>query len=143
MQRFTAIGNVGKDPEIREFNNGNRVANFTLATKERGFTAKDGTVVPDITDWHLCQVNGGLVNVVESYVKKGDKLYIEGKMRTRSYKDNDGVERHITECRVDSIEMLGSPKENTQSNFGKAKVQDKVYNKPAGQNTQVKDDLPF
>lgn len=139
MQRFTAIGNVGKDPEIKEFNNGNRVANFTLATTERGFTAKDGTVVPDITDWHLCQVNGGLVNVVESYVKKGDKLYVEGKMRTRSYKDNDGVERHITECRVDSIEMLGSPnRQSTQQS-----VQDKVYNKPAGQNTQVKDDLPF
>lgn len=139
MQRFTAIGNVGKDPEIREFNNGNRVANFTLATTERGFTAKDGTVVPDITDWHLCQVNGGLVNVVENYVKKGDKLYVEGKMRTRSYKDNDGVERHITECRVDSIEMLGSPnRQSTQQS-----VQDKVYNKPAGQNTQVKDDLPF
>lgn len=139
MQRFTAIGNVGKDPEIKEFNNGNRVANFTLATTERGFTAKDGTVVPDITDWHLCQVNGGLVNVVESYVKKGDKLYVEGKMRTRSYKDNDGVERHITECRVDNIEMLGSPnRQSTQQS-----VQDKVYNKPAGQNTQVKDDLPF
>ena len=139
MQRFTAIGNVGKDPEIKEFNNGNRVANFTLATTERGFTAKDGTVVPDITDWHLCQVNGGLVNVVESYVKKGDKLYVEGKMRTRSYKDNDGVERHITECRVDSIEMLGSPnRQDTQQS-----VQDEVYNKPAGQNTQVKDDLPF
>lgn len=139
MQRFTAIGNVGKDPEIREFNNGNRVANFTLATTERGFTAKDGTVVPDITDWHLCQVNGGLVNVVESYVKKGDKLYVEGKMRTRSYKDNDGVERHITECRVDSIEMLGSPnRQSTQQS-----VQDKVYNKPASQNTQAKDDLPF
>ena len=139
MQRFTAIGNVGKDPEIKEFNNGNRVANFTLATTERGFTAKDGTVVPDITDWHLCQVNGGLVNVVESYVKKGDKLYVEGKMRTRSYKDNDGVERHITECRVDSIEMLGSPnRQSTQQS-----VQDKVYNKPAGQNTQVKYDLPF
>ena len=139
MQRFTAIGNVGKDPEIKEFNNGNRVANFTLATTERGFTTKDGTVVPDITDWHLCQVNGGLVNVVESYVKKGDKLYIEGKMRTRSYKDNDGVERHITECRVDSIEMLGSPnRQSTQQS-----VQDEVYNKPAGQNTQVKNDLPF
>ena len=139
MQRFTAIGNVGKDPEIKEFNNGNRVANFTLATTERGFTTKDGTVVPDITDWHLCQVNGGLVNVVESYVKKGDKLYVEGKMRTRSYKDNDGVERHITECRVDSIEMLGSPnRQSTQQS-----TQDEVYNKPAGQNTQVKDDLPF
>lgn len=139
MQRFTAIGNVGKDPEVKEFNNGNRVANFTLATTERGFTAKDGTVVPDITDWHLCQVNGGLVNVVESYVKKGDKLYVEGKMRTRSYKDKDGVERHITECRVDSIEMLGSPnRQSTQQS-----VKDKVYNRPAGQNTQAKDDLPF
>lgn len=139
MQRFTAIGNVGKDPEVKEFNNGNRVANFTLATTERGFTAKDGTVVPDITDWHLCQVNGGLVNVVESYVKKGDKLYVEGKMRTRSYKDKDGVERHITECRVDSIEMLGS--QNRQST--QQSVKDKVYNRPAGQNTQAKDDLPF
>ncbi|MGV8962897.1 MAG: single-stranded DNA-binding protein [Candidatus Saccharimonadaceae bacterium] len=107
VNKVILIGNVGKDPEIKYFDNDRAVANFSLATTERGFRAANGTEVPERTDWHNISCWGGLAKVVEQYVKKGDPLYIEGKIRTRSYDDKNGVKKYLTEIIVDNLEMLG------------------------------------
>ena len=100
------MGNVGQDPDVRSLDNGIKVANFTLATTERGYTLKNGTQVPEKTEWHNIVVWRGLAEVVEKYVKKGDKLYLEGKIKTRSYDDKQGVKRYMTEIYVDNLELL-------------------------------------
>ena len=140
VNKIILIGNVGQEPDVRDLDNGTKVANFSIATSERGYTLKNGTQVPERTEWHNIVVWRGLAEVVEKYVTKGDKLYIEGKIRTRSYEDKQGVKRYVTEVYADNLEMLGSPKENTQSNFEKesAKVQER-----ADAFSTEPDDLPF
>ncbi len=106
VNKVILIGNVGKDPDVRYLDNGVAVANLTLATTERGYTAANGAVVPDRTDWHNIVLWRGLAEVAEKYVKKGSKLYIEGKIRTRSYDDASGNKRYVTEIYADNLEML-------------------------------------
>jgi len=106
MNKVLLIGNVGKDPEIRYFEADQCVANVTLATTERGYTLQNGTDVPDRTEWHNLVFYRGLAKVVEKYVHKGDKLYVEGRIRSRSYDDKQGVKRYTTEIMVDNMEML-------------------------------------
>ena len=106
INKVILIGNVGKDPEVRYFDNGAAVANFSLATTERGYTAANGTQVPDRTDWHNIVLWRGLAEIAEKYVKKGSKLYIEGKIKTRSYDDASGNKRYVTEIWGDNMELL-------------------------------------
>ncbi|MDD3371614.1 MAG: single-stranded DNA-binding protein [Alphaproteobacteria bacterium] len=97
VNKVILIGNLGRDPEIRSFQNGGRVASFSLATSE---TWKDRTSGErkEKTEWHRISVlNDKLVEVVERYVKKGSKLYVEGQLETRKYTDKDGQERYTTE----------------------------------------------
>lgn len=107
VNKVILIGNVGKDPEVRYLDNNNVVANFPLATTERGYTSRTGQQIPDRTDWHNIVVWRGLAQVVEKYVKKGSPIYIEGKIRSRSYDDKDGIKRYVTEIYADNIELLG------------------------------------
>jgi len=107
VNKVILIGNVGKDPEVRYLDNNNMVANFPLATTERGYTSRSGQQIPDRTDWHNIVVWRGLAQVVEKYVKKGSPIYIEGKIRSRSYDDKDGIKRYVTEIYADNIELLG------------------------------------
>lgn len=107
VNKVILIGNVGRDPEVRYLENNVAVANFTLATTERGYTTKSGQTIPDRTDWHNIVVWRGLAQVVEKYVKKGSPIYIEGKIRSRSYDDKDGNKRYITEIYAENIELLG------------------------------------
>ena len=100
------IGNVGKDPEVRYFEADQAVAQLTLATTERGYTLQNGTRVPDHTDWHNVVFYRGLAKVVEKYVHKGDKLYVEGRLRYRTYDDQRGIKRHVTEVLADNMELL-------------------------------------
>lgn len=106
LNRVTLLGNVGKDPEVRYLDNGVAVAQFSLATTERGYAKEDGTQVPDRTEWHDIVAWRGLAQTIEKYVKKGDKLYVEGKLRHRSYDDKEGVRRRTTEVFIDNMEML-------------------------------------
>lgn len=111
MNKVFLKGNVGQDPTITDFQNGGKVAQFTLATTERGFTTRDGKQIPDITDWHNIVVkHSGLAGVCQQYVKKGTPLLIVGKSRTRTYQDNAGQNRYITEIIVDEMELLGGKK---------------------------------
>jgi single-strand DNA-binding protein len=112
VNKIILIGHVGKDPEVRYFDNGGAVANFSLATTERGYTTANGTQVPDRTEWHNIVLWRGLAETAEKYVRKGTKLYVEGKLRTRNYDDAQGVRRYITEVWGDQMELLGAKPEN-------------------------------
>ena len=104
-------GNVGGDPRVTTFDNGGKVAQFSLATTERGYTTKEGKEIPDETTWHNIVVRKtGLARVFEQFVKKGTPLLIEGRIKSRQYTDKDGVERTITEIYVDELELLGGQK---------------------------------
>lgn len=104
------IGNVGKEPEVKYVDAGVCVASLQLATTERGYKLKDGTEVPERTEWHTVVLWRGLAEVVEKYVHTGDKLFIEGQIHTRTYEDRSGIRRSVTEIWAESMEML-SPKQ--------------------------------
>ena len=108
LNKVQLIGNVGRDPEVRYYDNNQAVATFTLATTERGYTLANGTQVPDRTEWHNIVLWRGLAQVAEKYVHKGDLLYLEGKIRTRQYDDQNGVRRTRLEIYADNMEMLSN-----------------------------------
>jgi single-strand DNA-binding protein len=114
MNKVMLIGNVGKEPEVHYYDHDMAVAQVVLATTERGYTLKNGTQVPDRTDWHTVYLYHGLAKVVERYVHKGDKLYIEGKIRYRAYDDKRGIRKNVTEILADNMELL-SPKPMPQT----------------------------
>ena len=116
MNKVMLIGNVGKDPDVRYYDADQAVAQVRLATTEKGYSLPNGTQVPDRTDWHNLVFYRRLAKVVESYVRKGDKLYVEGRLKYRVYDDAKGQRQYVTEVIVDSMEMLTpkSQKENTE-----------------------------
>ena len=120
INKAILVGNVGADPKVKTMSNGS-VAQFSLATTERGYTLQNGTQVPDRTEWHNCIAWGKTADVVAKYVHKGSKLYIEGKIKTRSYDDNQGRKCYVTEIHVDVLELLDpKPSNSNQSNGGDA-----------------------
>jgi len=100
------IGNVGTDPEVRYVDQGVAVARFRFATTEKGYTLQNGTQVPDRTDWHNVILWRRLAEIVERYVHKGDKLYIEGRLRYSAYDNKQGQRQYVTEVWADNMEML-------------------------------------
>ena len=106
VNKVILIGNVGKEPDVRYLENDVRVANFPLATTERGYTMSNGTQVPDRTEWHSVVVWRNLAEIAEKYIHKSTKLYVEGKLKTRIYDDKAGVRRYITEVYADNIQIL-------------------------------------
>ena len=109
VNKVILLGNVGKDPDVRKLDSGISVATFSFATSERAYTLANGTDVPEQVEWHNIVLWRGLAEIAQKHVKKGDKLYLEGKIKTRSYDDKNGVKRYMTEIFVDQMEML-SPK---------------------------------
>ena len=107
------IGNVGTEPEVRYFEADSCVARVRLATTEKGYVLQNGTRVPDRTDWHNLVFYRKLAKVVEQYVHKGDKLYVDGRLQYSQYDDKRGVQRMATEIIVDNMEML-TPKSVSQ-----------------------------
>ena len=108
LNKVFLIGNAGKDPEVHYFDSNTRKATFSLATTDRGFTRADGTVVPERTEWHSLLFWRAQAEYVERYVRKGDKLYVEGELRTRNYTDHRGIVRYVTEVWVNNLELLVS-----------------------------------
>ena len=97
VNKVILVGNVGQDPEVRQFQNGGQVASFSLATSENWKDRNTGER-KEKTEWHRISVfNEGLVRVVQNYVKKGTKLYLEGQLETRKWQDRDGNDRYTTE----------------------------------------------
>lgn len=108
MNKVMLIGHVGADPQVKYLDQGVCVAQLNLATTERGYTLQNGTQVPDRTEWHTCIFWRGLAEVVEKYVRKGDRLYVEGKIQTRTWTDRQGVARKAIDIMVENMEMLTS-----------------------------------
>lgn len=139
MNKIMLIGNVGKDPEVKYVEQGVAVARLSLATTERGYALPNGTQVPDRTDWHNVILWRRLAEVVEKYVHKGDKLYIEGRVRYTTYDDKRGVRHNMTEIWADNMEMLSPKTQSTtpQSNISVAPIQP--------EESEISDDekLPF
>lgn len=97
VNKVILVGNVGQDPEVRQFQNGGQVCSFSLATSEN-WKDKNTGERREKTEWHRVSVfNEGLIRVIQSYVKKGSKLYIEGQLETRKWQDRDGNDRYTTE----------------------------------------------
>ena len=138
MNKVMLIGNVGTDPVISYYDTDQAMAVFTLATTERGYTLQNGTQVPDRTDWHNIVLWKGLAKIAEKYVHKGDKLYIEGRLRYRTYDDKKGARRYVTEIVGENMELL-SPRPQTQEM--------PAGNRPLDENRTVQqaqdDEIPF
>ncbi len=137
VNKVILIGNAGRDPEVRYIENNRPIANFTLATTERGYTTQSGVNIPDRTEWHRIVVFGGLAKVVEQYVRKGSQLYVEGKLQYRTWTDKEQRERTTTEIVVDQLELLGRKSDN--ANSGQSQ-QAHVYGNAAADKPAVSDD---
>lgn len=108
VNKAILLGHVGKEPEVRYVDKGVCVAQVRLATTERGYDLPGGTHVPDRTDWHNVVMWRGLAETVEKYVHTGDLIYVEGKIKTRSYEDKKGITRYVTEIWADELELVGT-----------------------------------
>jgi single-strand DNA-binding protein len=111
LNKVTLIGNLGNDPEIRSTSGGNKVANFSLATSRQWNSASGEK--QEKTEWHKCVAwnqgtrGSGLADIIEKYVRKGDKLFVEGRIEYRQYEDKDKQTRYVTEINVREIILLG------------------------------------
>lgn len=142
VNKVILIGNVGKDPEVRYLDNGVAVATFSLATTDRAYTLANGTQVPERTEWHNIVLWRGLAQTAEKYVHKGDRIYIEGKLRYRSYDDQNGIKRTIVEVFGDVMEMLSA--RTTTQNVAAPAQQSTTSFQPVESTTQsAEDELPF
>ncbi len=142
MNKVMLIGNVGKEPEVRYVDHGMAVARLSLATTERGYTLQNGTQVPDRTDWHYVILWRKLAEVVEKYVHKGDKLYIEGRIRYTSFNDKHGVKHNVTEIWADNMEMLTPKNASSGKNNDADTAKAPTTNASPKQDTET-DGLPF
>ena len=132
--KISLIGNVGSDPEIKTIGDA-KVASISLGVTEKGYTTKDGKKVEDRTTWFRVGLWRGLAEVVEKYVSKGDKLFVEGKMLSREY-EKDGVKHTVWEVQASEIELLTPKKDGSKASSPQSA--------PAPQAAKEDDDqLPF
>lgn len=108
VNKVILIGNVGQDPEIRYIET-RPVASFTLATTERAYTNAAGVQIPERTEWHRIVMWDRAAETAEKYIRKGAKLYIEGRLRTRVWEDRNTIKRSVTEIYVDNFDILSRP----------------------------------
>ena len=147
INKVILIGNLGKDPEVRHLESGVAVCNFSIATGETYKDKNSGEKVTH-TEWHNIVLWRGLAEVAEKYLKKGAKIYIEGKLRTRSWQDQEGNTRYTTEILGDNMTMLGKAGEsNSVAPPSQPAAAPKKEEKPLGDEFSKpdsdNDDLPF
>ena len=138
FNKVILIGNLGADPEIREMGDGTKMAKFSIATTEK-YKNKQGELVSN-TDWHNIVLWRRTAEVAEQYLKKGDSVCIEGKLKTRSWEDENGVKKWATDVQGDTMTMLGSKREE-RSDMGYQPPSDMSNNKT--EESSVENDLPF
>jgi single-strand DNA-binding protein len=131
LNKVTLIGRVGKDPQVKQFSNGNSIVEFSIATDD-SYKDKEGNKVEQ-TDWHnIKSTFKSLNSTIEKYVKKGMQVYVEGKIKTRSYDDKDGNKRYVTEIVADKVLFLSRPEVDAVETQDTASDDEKTNN-----------DLPF
>jgi len=149
VNKVILIGNLGADPEVRTLTNGTKVARIRIATSE-SYT-KDGERITN-TEWHSVNLWRGLADIAERYLEKGKSVYIEGKLRTRSYDDKEGITRYVTEIEADQMTMLGGrndgPSSGGGSNTQESSRPQSTSNvtqpqSPSSPEEPMDDDLPF
>jgi single-strand DNA-binding protein len=147
VNKATLIGNVGKDPEIKVASNGNAVATFSLATSDR---TKDQTGTwTDRTEWHNLVAFQRLAEIVRDYVKKGSKLYVEGRIQTRSWDDKDNQKHYKTEIVVNDLVLLSGRGDGESGGSSRSGGSSYDQRQPAQtdelvQSTEITDDdIPF
>jgi single-strand DNA-binding protein len=161
VNKVIIVGNLGRDPEVRTFPSGGRVANVTIATTDRWKDKQSGEM-KEATEWHRVVFNERLADIAGEYLRKGSQVYIEGSIRTRKYTDKDGVEKSITEIRADTMQMLGrregmgGPSSDADGGYDSAPrrqaapsrapapaAQRPAASKPASGFDDMDDDIPF
>lgn len=143
MNKVILIGNVGADPEVRYYDRDQCVAQLRLATTEKGYTLQNGTQVPDRTDWHSIQFYRGLAKVVEKYVRKGDKLYVEGRIRNRQWDDKRGLRHYSYEIMADNMELLSPKRQDMTAETAATQAQAPVQAHAATTTQKNEEDIPF
>ena len=163
VNKVIIVGNLGRDPEMRSFPSGDRVANVTIATTDRWKDKATGEM-KEATEWHRVVFNGRLAEIAGEYLRKGSQVYVEGSLRTRKWTDKDGVEKYTTEIRADEMKMLGkregmgSPSGDDDGGYDSAPrrsaplsrapasapaAQRPAASKPASGFDDMDDDIPF
>lgn len=141
VNKVILLGNLGKDPEVRHLENGRAVANFSLATSEV-YKNKNGEKVTT-TEWHNIVMWSPLAEIAEKYLKKGNQVYLDGKIQTRTYDDKDGNRKYITEIVVQNLNMLGSKNDgNSDTNSNDYSKNNSADEGVPAYNEET-DDLPF
>ncbi|MDO7853957.1 single-stranded DNA-binding protein [Hymenobacter convexus] len=141
VNKVILVGNLGKDPEVRHLEGGVSVAHFTLATNDY-YKDKQGNRV-ERTEWHNISAWRGLADMADKFLKKGQQVYIEGKLRTRQYQDKDQQTRYITEIIADEISMLGGRPQGAGGNAGEANSSAVAETQQTFRQEPELDQLPF
>ena len=144
LNKVILIGNLGADPESREMPDGTKLTKFSIATTER-YTNKEGEKISN-TEWHNIVLWRGLAEVAEKYLNKGDSVCIEGKLKTRSWEDDNGVKKYATDIQADNMTMLGSRRDSEPSQSGyapPAQNEQTNSNNTEKSNMNSVEDLPF
>lgn len=142
VNKVILIGNLGKDPEIRTLNNGTQVTTIPIATSE-SYRDKTTGEQRDITDWHNVVLWRGLAEIAGKYLRKGSKVYIEGKLKNRTWEDQEGNTRYATEVVADVMTMLDRPGEGRQADNPASAAPKPMENMDDVSSNDEKDDLPF
>ena len=147
VNKVIIVGNLGRDPEMRTFSNGDQIANATIATTDRWKDKQTGEM-KELTEWHRVVFNGRLAEIAGEYLRKGSQVYVEGSLRTRKWTDQSGVEKYSTEIRADQLQMLGSRQDGQQRAAAPAAAPRQAAApapapRPAPAMADMDDDVPF
>lgn len=147
VNKVMLVGNVGQNPQVRSLSDGTKVCTISVATTQRGYTRRDGSTVDPRTDWHNVVLWRKNAEVAEKYIKKGTQIHVEGELRNRSWEDNEGNKRYVTEVMASRITLLGSSDKTVSEAPTKsdAPAQTKTEHQQPfeGQTQDNADDLPF
>ena len=139
LNKVILIGNVGRDPEIRVTQSGSKIANLSIATSERRKDKASGETTT-LTEWHRLIAFSGTADVIDAYVQKGSKIYVEGRIQSRKWTDKDGVERIAYEILVDKLVMLDTRKDGQDVSSGEKSP---PAAKPLIADAPFDDEIPF
>lgn len=144
VNKVTIIGNLGKDPEMRYAPSGDAFCTITVATTDK-WKDKNTGEKKEATEWHRVVFNGKLAEIAGQYLKKGRPVYVEGSLRTRKWKNKDGVEQYTTEIRADQMQMLGSKQddEDTPRSQKRSESKQAPAQSASGGFEDFDDDIPF
>lgn len=144
VNKVIIVGNIGKDPETRYLPSGDAVTNIVVATSEK-YKDKATSEMKEITEWHRISFFGKLAEIAGQYLKKGSAVYVEGKLRTRKWTDNAGVEKYSTDILADSMQMLGGrPMDSGSSEKVKNDAPSAMPpSSPSASLGAMDDDIPF